>query len=291
MSNNWAILSITHDDSSNQVIIVITTNAPCHLTCYISDIAPLRHPAYRTLRGLNVKWGAYFCFVAWKIIIQSEPIDSLTHTFVIPDWFFCQWRYFTFKGTVAGIDSPSIGPIFAHHNSYLPPEIIIRRPNAPGDRCHWRLDGAGDICPDHFKNVDDIIPDYDTTYLSGIQTINQWYYYDLYNIPPSPGIGTILHIALNGIFTSVGPFAFPTVARFIIKTYGTEYHGPVYDCSNVVWESKIWTLNTNPFTSLPWTEAEVSLLQIGVGLRKYLGVGWSVYGKCTQEYLTIATQS
>lgn len=117
--NEFAVLTIAYTHLLSNVVIRITTNNPCHLFCYYTDIKPDIHKNSRTLRGLKVPWGAYFCFVAWNTIEQIEPGDTLIHTFSIPDWSYCQTLYFCFKGTVASIDSPSISPIFQHHHPGL----------------------------------------------------------------------------------------------------------------------------------------------------------------------------
>ena len=118
---NWALLSIAYMHFATSITITVTTNLPVHLTMYWTSVEPVRHRHSIIRRGLNIPWGAYFCFVAWNTIEQVEPGDTLTHTFIVPDWEFCQTRYFTFIGTVGGNDSPSIGPLFTHHHSGEPP--------------------------------------------------------------------------------------------------------------------------------------------------------------------------
>jgi len=114
---NFAILDYSHFFYDLGVIIRIPTNVPCHLTCYWTDKVPLKHRRSRTIRGVALPWGTYFCFVAWHAVEQLEYGASLYHTFLFPDWQECQTRWFTFRGTVDLVDSPSVGPIFMHHNS------------------------------------------------------------------------------------------------------------------------------------------------------------------------------
>lgn len=109
-------MDIVYFHAPTFIIISILSNTPCHLTCYYTDKKPLKHHTTRIVRGLEVPWGVYFCFVGWKAVEQSEVGDTLTHTFVIPDWSFCQTKWFTFRGTVSGELSPSVGPIFTHHH-------------------------------------------------------------------------------------------------------------------------------------------------------------------------------
>lgn len=116
---NFAILDIAQTPIPGGISIVLTTNNPCHLTCYWTDKKPLRHYTTRTLRGLTVPWGSYYCFVAWHAVEQNEPGDTLLHTFDLNEWYYCQTRWFTFRGTVAGSESPSVGPIFEKHKLLL----------------------------------------------------------------------------------------------------------------------------------------------------------------------------
>ncbi len=116
--NNFAVLTIAYSHTATSIIITITTNNPCHLTCYYTDKKPLKHHTTRIVRGLEVPWGVYFCFVAWKAVEQNEPGDTLYHTFTIPEWSYCQTKWFTFRGTVDEVLSPSVGPIFMHHHHY-----------------------------------------------------------------------------------------------------------------------------------------------------------------------------
>ncbi|MBA7549626.1 hypothetical protein ES705_42116 [subsurface metagenome] len=122
MSNleHFAIMDIDYIHAPSSITIITRTNNPCHLTCYYTDKKPLKHHTTRIVRGLEVPWGVYFCFVGWKAVKQNEPGDTRTHTFDIPDWSFCQTRWFTFRGTVAYVLSPSVGPIFKHHHPGLP---------------------------------------------------------------------------------------------------------------------------------------------------------------------------
>lgn len=98
--NNFAVLTIAYIYVDSSIIIRVTTNNPVHLTCYYTESEPGRHKTSRTQRGLTLPWGVYFCFDAWKSIEQNEPGDTLIHTFEIPSWFYCQTKWFAFRGTV-----------------------------------------------------------------------------------------------------------------------------------------------------------------------------------------------
>ena len=116
--NNFAVLDIAQTMIADGIRITITTNNPCHLTCYYTDKEPGRHRTSRNQRGLTLPWGVYYCFVAWLSVEQTEPGDTLVHTFEIPAWSYCQTKWFAFRGTVAGEVSPSVSPIFKKHYAY-----------------------------------------------------------------------------------------------------------------------------------------------------------------------------
>jgi len=123
--NNFAVLDIAQTIIADGIRIIITTNTPCHLTCYHTDKEPGRHRTSRNQRGLTLPWGVYYCFVSWLSLEQTEPGDTLTHTFDILDWSYCQTKWFAFRGTVAGELSPSVSPIFKKHYAYKIYEQLV----------------------------------------------------------------------------------------------------------------------------------------------------------------------
>ena len=131
--NNFAVLTIAYSHTPTSVVITITTNNPCHLTCYYTDKEPGSHRTSRNQRGLTLPWGVYYCFVAWKSVEQQEAGDTLIHTFEIPDWSYCQIKWFAFRGTVAGKLAPSVSPIFKHHH----PGELFTTHLSPFDIAHY----------------------------------------------------------------------------------------------------------------------------------------------------------
>jgi len=113
---HFALLDITYDHKTTFITIQVNTNNPCHLTSYYTAIKPVRHKTTRIVRGLPAPWGAYWCFVAWKSVEQQEAGDTWSHTFDIPAWSYCQTNWFTFRGTISGVLSPSNTPIIQHHH-------------------------------------------------------------------------------------------------------------------------------------------------------------------------------
>jgi len=165
----------------------------------------------------------------------------------------------------------------------------ILRPNAAGDQCVFP-DEAGDACPDHYKNVDEELPDDDTTWV-GAETApgDEPLYsnsYELYNIDDHVlGIGKIYQIK---VYFRCKAQDTPTraSAKAVLKTGGTVYAGTSKTVTTS-WAdySQVWT--TNPDTGNPWTWSEIDALQAGVALRRCQpsGVGRRTY--CTQVYVEV----
>ncbi|MBA7615165.1 hypothetical protein ES703_22442 [subsurface metagenome] len=259
--------------------ITLATTVPCHLTCYWTSKKPLKHSSTRTLRGLDIPWGTYFCFVAWNLVEQEEPGDTLYHTFIFPSWTLCQTRWFTFRGEVNDIPSPSVGPIFRYHRTAR--HTVILRPNGSGD-LNQLLGDWGANPPNHYLNVDEAVSDENTTAnydsaLTGTKT-------ETYKVDTAPtGIKAICDVTVyqrTRKFTGSAAYG-----RVVLRINGTNYYGAEYNASNR-WggHSKSWT--TNPDTGLPWTEADLNSMQIGFQRRN---VNPTPFAHCyiTQAYATV----
>lgn len=96
----WAPIDYVFTPWDTGIFITLPTNVPCHLTCYWTDKKPLKHHTERIVRGIRVPWGTYFCFVAWYAVEQTEPGDTLYHTFNLSPWEVCQTRWLAFRGTI-----------------------------------------------------------------------------------------------------------------------------------------------------------------------------------------------
>ncbi|MBA7554844.1 hypothetical protein ES705_47480 [subsurface metagenome] len=147
---HFAVLAITYAPAIDSVFITCVTNNRCHLWCYYTDKQPLRHATSRVVRGLSLPWGAYWCFVAWKSVEQQEVGDTNFHTFEVPDWSYCQTKWFTFRGTVAGEVSPSVSALFQyHHPGVIPLDIgspaIDRRYGTTSEHTYILKENPADV--------------------------------------------------------------------------------------------------------------------------------------------------
>lgn len=118
MTEHWACLDLKYLWWYTEHRVVCTSDVPCHLTLYKTDQPPRKHPLTRVLRGLEIPWSVYFCFVSYIGHEQVESGDTLTHTFRIYDWPFLATRWFCITGDIGGVQSPSASPVFKHRRPY-----------------------------------------------------------------------------------------------------------------------------------------------------------------------------
>ena len=143
---HFAVLEVSYLHKPTSIVITCHTNNPCHLTLYYTDKEPVRHATSLVKRGLAIPWGAYFCFVSWKSVEQQEAGDTLTHTFEVPDWSYCQIKWLCFRGTVAEVLSPSVSALLKHHHpGLLIHEVSIRVAHNNDD--YRRLNSVYQACP------------------------------------------------------------------------------------------------------------------------------------------------
>jgi len=121
---------ISYQPTFDGLKITLVTNVPCHLWMYWTLIPPRKHRIPRLRRGVQFSDILQYCFVAWHKNEQSEPGDTVIHTFVKAPWPVCQTRYFIFRGNVDDQLSPSISAIFTKHRT--PEEILTLYPAVEG---------------------------------------------------------------------------------------------------------------------------------------------------------------
>ncbi|MBA7566575.1 hypothetical protein ES708_08271 [subsurface metagenome] len=284
---HFAVLEVSYAHFSTSIIIACRTNNPCHLTLYYTDKEPVRHATSLVKRGLAVPWGAYFCFVAWNSVEQQEAGDTLIHTFKVHDWSYCQVKWFTFRGTVTGDLSPSVTALLKHHHSGGLENAVILRPTGPGIRCSIPTE-IGDPCPDHWKNVDEEIPDEGLTQLS--KTPPDWYgmAYDFFIIDALPLLPLeIYYIQVMARCRREGGLVNLALIRVGIRTHGRTYWQSPWQFTIKDWRDYKWSKASNPYTNQPWTYPEINDLQIAIDLQSKYVQGVLEHSLCTQMYLTV----
>jgi len=282
--NNFAVLDLAYTHYDAGIYICVKTDIPCHLTLYHTASPPRRHKTSRTDRGLTLPWGAYFCFVAWTAAEQEQDGDTLYHLFNVFPWMVLTTKWFTFRGTIGGELSPSVSAIFEHSHPGGLPMIVDLRPYFPGDLCAITRE-VGDPCPDHWKNVDDIVPDEDDTYVEQYYFTGTSWAYDLYKIETGR-LEKIDTVTLIGRFKSFGTRPTTPVAALTLKTHDTIYKTADFAPAST-WGDEPWPHTVNPFSGNAWTQNEFDTLQIGPRLGMVRGVGWGQRGFCTQVFARV----
>ena len=282
--NNFAVLDLAYTHYDAGIYICVKTDVPCHLTLYHTTSAPRRHRTSRNQRGLTLPWGVYYCFVSWTAVEQEEEGDTLYHLFNVYPWMVLTTKWFAFRGTINGELSPSVSALFEHKHPSGLPMVVDLRPCFPGDVCSIRQE-VGAPCPDHWKNVDDIVPDEDETYVEAYAPTGTLWRSDLYKIERGR-LEKIESVTIIGRFKSFGT-RYPTrVAALTLKTHDFVYTTPTFAFSSA-WTDQPWEHPVNPFTHEAWTQSEFDTLQIGPRLGIVRGVGWAQRGFCTQIYAHI----
>ncbi|MBA7711502.1 hypothetical protein ES703_120468 [subsurface metagenome] len=80
---------------------------------------PRTHLHAITKRGLLTHELPYYCFVTPHDNEQEEAGDTLIHTFLKPNWYYCETRWFSFVGSVAGVQARSDTAYFEKHSTIL----------------------------------------------------------------------------------------------------------------------------------------------------------------------------
>jgi len=80
-----------------------------------TDVKPVYHVHPKMKRGREVHSDGKYCFVEYHDIEQTEPGDTLVHTFAFPGWFDCRTCWWYFWATADGESTPSNTPIYKAH--------------------------------------------------------------------------------------------------------------------------------------------------------------------------------
>lgn len=117
MAEHISVRNVEFTGMPVTVLIVVTTDIPCHLYCRLTSKLPWIHKKPSLRRGVQFAEDVRFCFTVFKDNEQLEPGDTLTHTWLKPDWPYCTTKHCYFWGYVGGLVSQSSSPIFTYHNT------------------------------------------------------------------------------------------------------------------------------------------------------------------------------
>lgn len=285
--DHWAITDYLACDYKTSSCIRMASSTPTKATIMIAVEKPKPIEEGVTVRGVTTMCLDHYTFKVDRSYPQLEKNESIYHTFNVRKLKKGEKYWFAFVADANFSPTLSASPIFEKVHPEAPPFTTIRRPDAPGDRCHNELTGNGLPCPDHYLTVNEATPDEEVSQLIG-NTINNWYRYDLYNIPDLPANSRpIEQVHITARLRRGGGYAYVHLAKVGIKVNGVEWWTPSINYIPATYENFHFHLYENPVTGLPWTPQEANDLQIGISLRRYRTVGWSSYGFCTQLYCKI----
>jgi len=247
---------------------------PCHMTLYWTYSEPLRHRTSRVFRGIEQPWSAYFCFVAYTGVEQEEAGDSTIHTFWMPDWLEGQTRFWTTRASVNDELTPSSTPIIKYTHPGGTPRLVFIRPNAQGHHNGFNIYRYTPY-PNQFWNVNEIEPDFDTTYNSFLLGVSTSYATETYNLDTAI-VGQIDSVTFYALMKRLNGYHYHRCGKVSFRTHDQTYHTPEYRLNTVyAWEQVTHTVN--PYTLLPWTQEEIDVLEAGASTRCIAYAGGTTY--------------
>lgn len=125
---NFAILNLGYTPTAEGLKLTTWSNVPCHQYMFWTTVEPEKHFEAILRRGLATSDQIRYCFVTWHMNEQLQAGDTMYHTFIKEPWPVCETRWFTFRAKIDGEWSPSVGPIFKHHNAAPIYALIINEP-------------------------------------------------------------------------------------------------------------------------------------------------------------------
>ena len=138
-----------HSWVNDTLYVVLTTDVACHLWLYWTADPMRVHNRTIDDRGLEKLADPDYCFVGWTRVEQNEPGDTYDHTFNFGPWAHCNWRWWVFRGEIAGNPTTSVSCIFtAHYETYIADEsnrhidLEDRDPNGYIDHAFYSIPGV-----------------------------------------------------------------------------------------------------------------------------------------------------
>ncbi|MBA7627796.1 hypothetical protein ES703_35265 [subsurface metagenome] len=261
--HHWALLDLQYTYLDDGFTLVATTDVPCHLFCRMTTTPPRKHSLPSMRRGLRITGDIRFCFVVYEDNEQAEPGDTLIHTFVKPGWPVGERRWFYFVGKINNTDSPSETAIFEFHFPAPPPEP----PPLVDSTLYPVFDGDFSQL---LRFPDEPISHWDKVRYSDDNKYVWWRFgvlrFDtfLFSDPPK---WAYKH-TVQGIVVRVRKRQYNPLAWHKIRII---QDGITWDSAQIAgytpnWTWIDWPLPLNPITGLPWTYAELIVLQAGIGM-------------------------
>jgi len=142
-SLHFLILNFSYTCGVHQCTFWCRTDAPCHLYLHLAAERPIIRRIPYIKRGADFELSSVTCFVEIDTIEQTDPGDTLEHTFIIPFPEYNHTYYWYLTGTQGGVPCKSISQIFNHScpEPLYPPPVLA---------CYNNYDGRW---PTYFTNT------------------------------------------------------------------------------------------------------------------------------------------
>lgn len=157
----------------------------------------------------------------------------------------------------------------------------------------WPFSTGG---PDHYEDVDEPIPDEDTTYIRGSITddASDNDIFNLQDLALDPAFWPFVTVNHVTVYVRARSEADPWPAgiRTILRTHGTNYVGAI-QTPPITYTLYSTQYINNPFTGAPWTVEEVNALRAGIRTWSYEHciIHCTIYAyfpaRCTQVYVVV----
>lgn len=121
MSCHISFRDIVFTPSTEGVRVIISTDVPSHIWVRLTTVKPRIHKKTAYIRGLPLLDDVRFCFDVFTDFEQTEPGDTLVHTFWLADWTVCTTKWLYLWGNVAGVTCVSTSVPFHYHNDGVSP--------------------------------------------------------------------------------------------------------------------------------------------------------------------------
>ncbi len=108
----FLILEYAHSWVGNTLNVATASDVACHMFLRWTRVSMKVHMHEKDIRGLTVMGDPKYCFVQWLEVEQTEPGDTLNHSFSFPGWAEGEQRWWHFRAVEGGVDSPSTTGIF-----------------------------------------------------------------------------------------------------------------------------------------------------------------------------------
>lgn len=260
---HFALLDLKYEYLDTGFKLVATTDVPCHLYCRMTTTKPRKHSLPRMIRGLRITGDVRFCFTVYEDNEQEEVGDTITHTWLKPNWPICQTRWFYFVGKQGEDPSVSETAIFKFHYPCPPPSpppLTTSTIYPFSDTTFHQLSIYPTTPTTHWDKVR--YAESSKYVWTGVAFIRD----DVYNMTNPPTWAYKHTINKITVRMRLKRNNFSAQLRIDFITHDTHWKSPWKQTGLSTWNWYFFDYPLNPITSTPWTYLELIPLIAGIGM-------------------------